>query len=258
MSIATEIARFQKAKTDIKSAIENKGVTVGNGTISTYASKINQITGGEGGGFEYAPVYVDFSEYAGTDMSSCTTGLYTYNMTTMDRMFYRCSNVTSLDVSNFDTSKVTDMSWMFRECSNLTSLDLSSFDTTNVTDMSYMFYKDTSLTTLDLSNFNTELVTTTASMFYGCSALTSVDLSGFGNMRKTTTFGNMFDACTNLKFIDMRNITFRSSATTSNMFRSVPTDCLIIVKDDTAKTWITSKFTTLTNVKTLAEYEASL
>ena len=48
MSIATEIQRLQQAKADIKTAIENKGVTVGDGTIDTFASKINEITGGGG------------------------------------------------------------------------------------------------------------------------------------------------------------------------------------------------------------------
>lgn len=48
MSIATEIQRLQQAKADIKTAIENKGVTVGDGTIDTFASKISEITGGGG------------------------------------------------------------------------------------------------------------------------------------------------------------------------------------------------------------------
>ena len=43
MSIANEIQRLQSAKADIKSAIEQKGVTVGNGTIDTYAAKISEI-----------------------------------------------------------------------------------------------------------------------------------------------------------------------------------------------------------------------
>lgn len=50
MSIAAEIQRIQNAKASIKKAIENKGVTVGDGTIDTYASKIDEITTGEGGG----------------------------------------------------------------------------------------------------------------------------------------------------------------------------------------------------------------
>ena len=44
MSIASEITRLQNAKSDIKASIENKGVTVGDGTIDTYASKINEIS----------------------------------------------------------------------------------------------------------------------------------------------------------------------------------------------------------------------
>ena len=46
MSIATEIERLQTAKADIKAAIENKGVTVGDGTIDTYAQKIGEISSG--------------------------------------------------------------------------------------------------------------------------------------------------------------------------------------------------------------------
>lgn len=46
MSIATEIKRLRSAKADIKTAIENKSVTVGNGTIDTYAKKIDEISAG--------------------------------------------------------------------------------------------------------------------------------------------------------------------------------------------------------------------
>jgi hypothetical protein len=46
MSIANEIKRLQNAKADIKQAIENKGVSVGNNLIDTYAEKINQIQTG--------------------------------------------------------------------------------------------------------------------------------------------------------------------------------------------------------------------
>jgi surface protein len=60
------------------------------------------------------------------------------------------------------------MASMFRDCNNLTTLDLSNFDTSNVTDMSEMFANGTSLTTLDLSSFATSNVTNTRSMFTGC------------------------------------------------------------------------------------------
>ena len=58
MSIANEIQRIQSAKANIKSAIEEKGVTVGNGTIDTYAEKISEISVGGGSG-DYEQGYED-------------------------------------------------------------------------------------------------------------------------------------------------------------------------------------------------------
>ena len=43
MSIATEIQRLQEAKADIKAAIEEKGVEVGNGLIDGYADKVDAV-----------------------------------------------------------------------------------------------------------------------------------------------------------------------------------------------------------------------
>lgn len=80
------------------------------------------------------------------------------SFTNTSYMFYVCSSLTNLDVSNFDTSKVTNMSWMFVSCSSLTTLDVSSFDTNNVTDMQYMFDNCSNLT-LDCSHWNVDKVT---------------------------------------------------------------------------------------------------
>jgi len=71
-------------------------------------------------------------------------------------MFYYCSSLTILDVSNFDTSQVTDMGYMFAGCSNITGLDLSSFNTAKVNYMVRMFSGCTSLEDLDLSNASFE------------------------------------------------------------------------------------------------------
>ena len=47
MTIASEICRLQCAKTDIKTAIEGKGVSVGSGlTLDEYANCINAISTG--------------------------------------------------------------------------------------------------------------------------------------------------------------------------------------------------------------------
>ena len=100
----------------------------------------------------------------------------TSNVTNMGDMFYGCSGLTSLDVSNFDTSNVTNMGLMFGGCSNLTTLDLSNFNTPNVTNTESMFAGCTGLTSLDVSNFDTSNVTNTESMFYNCTSLQTLKI----------------------------------------------------------------------------------
>ena len=80
-------------------------------------------------------------------------------------MFSKCSQLTYLDVSKWDTSKVTNIYYMFRNCSKLTQLDVSNWDTSNVTNMSAMFISCSSLTQLDVSNWDTGKVTNMGGMF---------------------------------------------------------------------------------------------
>ena len=82
-------------------------------------------------------------------------------------MFYECSSLTSLNLSNFNTNNVIDMCAMFQLCSSLTSLNLSNFNTNNVTNMCAMFQLCSSLTSLNLSNFNTNNITDMSEMFSG-------------------------------------------------------------------------------------------
>ena len=86
-------------------------------------------------------------------------------------MFYDCSNMISINVSGFDTSKVASMAYMFYGCSNLTSLDVSGFDTSQVTDMSSMFSGCSSLSSLDMSRLDTGKVIFIRLMFRGCNSL---------------------------------------------------------------------------------------
>ncbi len=67
---------------------------------------------------------------------------------------------------------------MFGSCTSLTSLDLSNFNTSNVTNMNGMFGSCTSLTSLDLSNFDTSKVTSMINMFNGCTSLRTIRMVG--------------------------------------------------------------------------------
>ena len=87
--------------------------------------------------------------------------------------FTRCSNLTTIEgIEYLNTENVTNMSCMFFHCSSLTSLDLSNFNTANVTDMGYMFNGCSALTTIYASNkFVTGQVTKSVDMFSGCDKL---------------------------------------------------------------------------------------
>lgn len=85
----------------------------------------------------------------------------------MKGMFEGCTSLTSLNLSNFDTSKVIYMGGMFANCSSLVSFDISNFNTQAVQHMEGMFYGTSNLTNYSLPNFDVKSVTTAEAMFAG-------------------------------------------------------------------------------------------
>lgn len=161
MSIVTEIERLQTAKKDIKSAIEEKGVTVGDGNIDTYAEKIGEITAGGGDaqmlidnmairdfiwqnvafpeGYE---LVLNFKKTNGNNNTHSlnavlygTTGIKTVTLiceesgTIMMGQFVRASSVEVVDITNFKRIP-TEISYMAMANTKLVSilgeLDMSS------------------------------------------------------------------------------------------------------------------------------------
>ena len=118
MSIETKLNAVLSTKTEIKSAIEEKGVEVGNVPFSAYADKISSIvTTGGGGDFslvnvtQYQPYKPQFSGVMsvsidgltydeGQDMDDITSLNATYSVTSdtmenlnyQDRVYYNSSN----------------------------------------------------------------------------------------------------------------------------------------------------------------------
>ena len=167
-------------------------------------------------------MFRDLSNLISLDVSSFDTS----KATNMETMFSRMSNLTTLNLSNFDTSKVTSMIGMFFDTHELTSLNVSNFDTSNVTDMSRMFGALSSLTSLNVSNFDTSQVTDMNGMFAGMS-LTSLNLSNF-DTSKVTNMSYMFAGMFNLPTLNVSN--FDTSKVTnmrsmfSNMFNLTSLD----------------------------------
>ena len=67
--------------------------------------------------------------------------IWNYSVNNCISMFSGCSDITEIDLSNFDSSLSTNMSYMFNGCSSLSSLNLLNFNSSQSTDMSYMFYE---------------------------------------------------------------------------------------------------------------------
>ena len=201
MSIADKLYTLQTIKANIKTAIENKGVDVGDAPFTDYASKIDGIEGGSSDGGE--TTILKLSEQSQLNFSSfniqgklkieCaanTEYIMFYNATFSNPNGIEILNSNSLDstynmykLSNivepylFDTSNVTDMSSMFYGCSKLQAIP--QFITSNVTDMSTMFYECTNLETIP--QLDTSNVSYMSYMFWGCSKLTNI--GGFQGLK---------------------------------------------------------------------------
>ena len=200
---------FESITTDFK----NLKVNINDETIEKYLCAVVKNKDGS--------CYIVFStESTNTveeEKAVCTYGLFNdstnssiyilrnQGLESLFALFLGCDNLTKLDLSKLDTSKVTEMSKMFFECKELTTLNLSSFDTTSVTLMYNMFDGCSNLINLDLSNFNTEKVTDMHDMFKGCSSLKELNLSNF-NTQNVINMSCMFTACRKLSTISLPGI----------------------------------------------------
>ncbi len=135
----------------------------------------------------------------------------------MQSMFSNCKKLGAIDLSNFDTGNVLDMAIMFENCNALTTLDLRNFDTSKVTNMTLMFGKCYALTNIDLSSFNTANVTSMTNMFQSCSSLTSLDLTKFNTEKVTELYGMFYD-CSSLTTIDLSHFDTSNVTTMTMMF----------------------------------------
>ena len=158
----------------------------------------------------------------------------------MRSMFYNCLSLTSLNFSNFKTTLVEDMDCLFRNCISLISVDLSSFDISRCNDVHSMFYNCSSLLSVNLSNFDTSNVKEIQYMFYGCTSLTSLDISNF-KTSNVQYMNYMFYGCENLEYINMINFREDKLEKYNNIFDLVPENIIICVKENNIRNMILPK-----------------
>ena len=162
-----------------------------------------------------------FSEMTSLKTIEGLSNLDTSNVITMHRMFYGCSALTTLDVSQFNTSKVTGMGLMFYGCSSLETLDVSGFDTSRVTDMRSMFSGCESIINLDLSNFDTSNVTSMRAMFQSMKQCEELNVKNF-NTSKVEDMGFMFGNDEKLVRVDVSGFNTSKVTTMQYMFGNTP------------------------------------
>lgn len=264
MSVASEITRLQNAKASLKTSINAKTDSshqIANETLEDYAGFVDSISSGGG---------ADLSEYFDTDLRNYTSNsrdtryyldtlfikkipniIVPNNMTNIKYLCRGCLwEVIPKIIFN---NNVTNIEYLFSGCKYCTNFDVSGFNIENVTTMQYIF-SSCDMTSIDLSTFGTTKCSNFRNMFGSCNNLTSINLSNLISSGSSINAQQMFNSCSSLAHLDMRSFDFTKLSNTTNMFNSVPTNCEIIVADNTQKTWFSTKFSTLTNVKTIAEY----
>ena len=169
-----------------------------------------------------AGLFSNLTNVTSIDLSNMDTS----GMTSMKDMFRKDTSLTNITFGdNFNTANVTSMNGVFWDCNSLTSIDLSNFNTSNVTDINNMFAECSSLTALDLSNFDTSNVTSMGNpgnfgyggMFRNCKSLTSLDLSSF-DTSKVKQMSDMFRGCSNLTNLNLSNFNTSSATSMADMF----------------------------------------
>ena len=183
-------------------------------------------------------------------------------------VFYECSALTQLDLSNWDTRNIQYMISTFSGCNNLTEINCSRWNTSKVTNIQSMFagcssiqtipvrdwnvsslgYADnafvncTVLTTLDVSKWDTSNLRATSSMFSNCRSLNTIDVSKW-KMNNVTRIDRMFSGCEKLTTLDVSKWDTSKVVNASSAFSA----CRILPTLDVSK-WDTSKMTNISSM----------
>ena len=214
------------------SAIIKAMTTLTDGTNIT--TKVSKITYGKpseypeivGGGYESVEVDGVTTYYvpngSNYDVYVLAEGVI-YAPKNSKNMFNGMTNVTEIDTSNLDFSRVENALGMFVNCSNLESLDTASWDVSNMTNMQSLFYGCNKLEDIDVSNWDTSNVTNMRMVFFRCYELDNEILKGVENwdVSNVTNFYSMFKHARGLTNLDLSNWDTSSATTMSHMFANI-------------------------------------
>lgn len=131
-------------------------------------------------------------------------------------------SITGLDFSRWNTSACTDMAAMLYGCKNLGTIDISNWDVSKVTIFDhFMAHSGITLAGDGVARWNTSSAKTMDAMLYSCRNEV-LDVSNF-DTSNVLTFNQMFESCTKLKkIIGLENFHTSASQDFSEMFWNCP------------------------------------
>ena len=153
-------------------------------------------------------------------------------------VFYACSALTQLDLSNWDTRNIQYMIGTFSGCNNLTEINCSRWNTSKVYNMQVAFYNCKSLQTIPVRDWDTRSVMYMDKAFAYCESLTNLDVSKW-DTSKVVEMTNVFYHCSSLPTLDVSKWKTTNVLRAENLFAV----CEKLTSLDVSK-WDTSNITT--------------
>lgn len=168
-------------------------------------------------------------------------GLDVSKMSNLQKVFAGCCNMTTVDISNWDTSNVTSFLGMFITCNSLETIKgIEKLNTSKLVLLCMTFYACTALKTLDgLENWDVSNVTNLSCAFKNCSKVTSLEPIKNWDTSKVTDLESTFSGCGMTSLEPIRNWNTSNVTTISSIF----TNCANLTNVDEIKDWDLSNCT---------------
>lgn len=232
-TIAERLTQLNTIKSDIKTAINNKGGEVGD-DFSTYANAINNLSaGGSSGNDSYWSNFFEYKIQKGTsyenlnylfgysyikdenaknlienlDVSNVKSMRYTF--TCFGNPYYTPGNtIKDLDLTKWNVSNCKNFYCAFDQC-YLDSINISGWDFSKNTENSYIF-SYSKFKTINMSNCNMSTMNSLYQFFNSSAFVVSIDITGC-NTSNVKDMNGLFYGCTKLTtvtgYLDLSNLT---------------------------------------------------
>lgn len=222
-SIYDNLNTLERVKSDIKTVLENRGVSLDNVPFTDYSVHIENMPVGEDldaelteqdAALDALDAQIDELPDKPEDMLQRKVNWSKDGV----NLFYQCPDEDMRWVNNLDTSEITRMSNMFEDCKNATVIDISSYNIENVKSMNNMFKGCTKLKNIiGLSELKGYKVETIQYLLENCYELESIDLSNL-KPDNLVNMGRAFRECEKAKVINIEGIDTSNVANFSFLF----------------------------------------